>query len=468
MTTSTRPLSRIAEQPEQSATKRKLPSLLRRLASQTRLGRSNKAVSGSPLALAPSPRRSTESVAAVQTSSALQNDTSAPLSSDAVLECERSPSGSSPSDSGSIPSSLPEVPSVIVTECSSLASLSSAAPESLISIDSRHAKHCYRAADFTFQCTLGVGRFGRVHLACSEYNSRFYAIKVINKEKVVMAKEESRVCSEQDALQAVRHPFIVNLWGTFQDTANLYMVMEFVRGGELSTLLQRANRFPDTVAKFYAAEVALVLNYLHNKGIAHRDINLSNILLSHDGHIRVIDFGLTKTGIPETPKVSGNPNYQAPETIACECYSTSVDWYALGVLIFEMLSGSPPFHKADISPTVLYARIAQGPFSIKWPALHPSAKDLILKLMVREPSRRLGNHEHGKGDVFLHPWFAEVVWEKLLNREIPAPYLPQLADEGDTSAFQEVPEDDAAVAQYGKIVPDPYGERFPRFQYSDV
>ena len=115
-------------------------------------------------------------------------------------------------------------------------------------------------------------------------------------------------------------------------------------------------------------------------------------------------------------------------------YNKSVDWYALGVLIFEMLSGLPPFHEPDIAPVKLYEKIATGPSCIKWPAFHPNATDLILKLMERESSRRFGNMQHGAGDVFAHPWFAEVDWNKLIKREITAPYLPKISSEGDASA----------------------------------
>ncbi|KAI0657734.1 kinase-like protein [Cubamyces menziesii] len=302
----------------------------------------------------------------------------------------------------------------------------------------------------------------------SRHNSRFYAIKIMSKQKIVLAKEELRVCREQSVLQAVRHPFIVNLWAAFQDSDNLYMVMEFVRGGELGTLLRRSARFPEPVAKYYAAEIALALSYLHDKGIVHRDLNLTNIMLSHDGHIRLVDFGMAKTDTSAMPKSSKNLHYRAPEAIVSERYSTSVDWYALGVLIFEMLYGSPPFYEPNISPAVLHERIVQGTPPIKWPAFHLNAKDLIIKLMVRDPSRRLGNNQNGKGDVFVHRWFREVDWEKLVNKEIRPPYIPQFSDEGDTNAFAQFPGGDDAMDCCGKIGLDLYGERFPAFEYSEA
>ncbi|TFK87405.1 kinase-like protein [Polyporus arcularius HHB13444] len=332
-------------------------------------------------------------------------------------------------------------------------------------LQARRTKGSYRLSDFIIQRTLGTGSFGRVHLVRSKHNLRFYAIKVLNKDKIVRMKQESHTRNEQMMLQAVQHPFIINLWGAFQDTSNLYMVMDFVPGGELFTLLRRSNRFPDPVAKFYAAEVALALNYLHGKDIIYRDLKPENILLNFDGHIKIADFGFAKQCATTVWTLCGTPDYLAPEIISNERYNKSVDWYALGVLIFEMLSGLPPFHEPDLAPVKLYEKIATGPSCIKWPAFHPNATDLILKLMEREPSRRFGNMQHGAGDVFAHPWFAEVDWNKLLKREITAPYLPKISSEGDASAFERYPEDNAS-ARYGEITSDPYGERFPDFDYT--
>ncbi|EMD33218.1 hypothetical protein CERSUDRAFT_118264 [Gelatoporia subvermispora B] len=329
----------------------------------------------------------------------------------------------------------------------------------------RRSRGSYRLSDFIIQRTLGTGSFGRVHLVRSKHNLRFYAIKVLNKDKIVRMKQESHTRNEQNMLLSVQHPFIINMWGTFQDTANLYMVMDFVPGGELFTLLRRSNRFPDPVAKFYAAEVALALNYLHSLNIIYRDLKPENILLNFDGHIKIADFGFAKVCDTTVWTLCGTPDYLAPEIIGNARYNKSVDWYALGVLIFEMLSGFPPFHEPDATPVMLYERIVRGPSCIKWPAFQPQATDLILKFMERDPSKRYGNLKHGAGDVFAHPWFREVDWEKLRNREITAPYLPKINSDGDASAFERYPEDNAA-AQYGALTEDPYRDLFPDFEYT--
>ncbi|KAG6816589.1 cAMP-dependent protein kinase catalytic subunit [Tephrocybe sp. NHM501043] len=330
----------------------------------------------------------------------------------------------------------------------------------------KRPKGSYRLTDFIVQRTLGTGSFGRVHLVRSKHNLRFYAIKVLNKEKVVKLKQVEHTNNEQHMLEAVQHSFIINLWGSFQDATNLYMVMDFVPGGELFTLLRRSGRFPDPVAKFYAAEVALALNHLHGLDIIYRDLKPENILLNHDGHIKVADFGFAKLCTSTTWTLCGTPDYLAPEVVNQQRYNKSVDWYALGVLIYEMLSGLPPYHSSDPNPVSLYERIINGPSFIKWPvAFSNLATDLILKLMESDPSKRYGNLRHGAGDVFAHPWFREVDWDKLNARDITAPYLPKISGEGDASAFDQYPEDNVAQ-QYGQPGPDTFGSAFPDFEYA--
>ena len=219
---------------------------------------------------------------------------------------------------------------------------------------SRKTSSRYTLTDFNFIRTLGTGSFGRVHLVRSCHNTRFYAIKVLNKDRVVRMKQVEHTNSEREMLERVRHPFLVNLWGTFKDSKNLYMVMDFVSGGELFSLLRKSQvrllslalylcsqkslqRFPDPVAKFFAAEVALALDYLHSLDIIYRDLKPENILLAADGHVKVTDFGFAKYVPDITWTLCGTPDYLAPEVVQSKGYNKSVDWYALGVLIFEML-----------------------------------------------------------------------------------------------------------------------------------
>ncbi|KAJ7033362.1 kinase-like domain-containing protein [Mycena alexandri] len=331
----------------------------------------------------------------------------------------------------------------------------------------RRPRGVYRLSDFIIQRTLGTGSFGRVHLVRSKHNLRFYAIKVLNKDRVVKMKQVEHTNNEQRMLECVQHPFIINLWGYFQDTANLYMVMDFVPGGELFTLLRRSNRFPDPVAKFYAAEVGLALNHLHGLGIIYRDLKPENVLLNADGHIKVADFGFAKAVDTTTWTLCGTPDYLAPEVIGQQRYNKSVDWYALGILIYEMLFGLPPYHQTEQNHLVLYDRIQAGPSKVAFPpaAFSDGARDLIMKLMETDPSKRYGNMRHGAGDVFAHAWFREVDWERLEGREITAPYLPRIAGDGDASAFERYPEEGGAEG-YGVVTEDRNGGLFPDFEYT--
>ncbi|KAJ9121515.1 hypothetical protein QFC22_002133 [Naganishia vaughanmartiniae] len=290
----------------------------------------------------------------------------------------------------------------------------------------------YSLNDFQIERTLGTGSFGRVHLVRSRHNGRFYAVKVLNKEKVVRMKQVEHSNSERDMLVRVRHPFLVNLWGTFHDVNNLYMTMDFVAGGELFSLLRKSQRFPNSVAKFYAAEVALALDYLHSLDIIYRDLKPENLLLGADGHVKVTDFGFAKFVPDITWTLCGTPDYLAPEVVQSKGYNKSVDWYALGVLIFEMLAGYPPFFTEDGNPMKLYEKIIAG--KVRYPTyFDATAKELLKNLLVGDLSKRFGNLRSGAADIFNHPWFEEVDWEKLYRREIPAPYVPRIEGDGDAS-----------------------------------
>ncbi|CAE7232634.1 unnamed protein product [Rhizoctonia solani] len=319
----------------------------------------------------------------------------------------------------------------------------------------------YALKDFRILHTLGTGSFGRVHLACSRHNHRHYAVKVLNKSKVVQQKQVEHTNSERSVLATVRHPFIVNLWGTFQDVNNLFMVMDFVPGGELFTLLRKSRRFPSPVAKFYTAEVVLAIDYLHGHDIIYRDLKPENILLGADGHIKLTDFGFAKHVPDITWTLCGTPDYLAPEIVNQKSYNKSVDWYAVGILLYEMLAGAPPFFSEEPNPMRLYERIRAG--RIEYPRhFEPGAVDLMRGLLVTDLSLRLGNMQGGSKDVFNHLWFAEVPWERLANKEVQPPYVPQLGGDGDASQFERYNEED--TGQYGQMTGrDPHAALFTDF-----
>lgn len=190
----------------------------------------------------------------------------------------------------------------------------------------RETKGKYTLTDFTIQRTLGTGSFGRVHLVQSKHNQRFYAVKVLKKGQVVKMKQVEHTNDERRMLQKVKHPFLITLWGTFQDSKNLYMVMDFIEGGELFSLLRKSQRFPNPVAKFYAAEVTLALDYLHSYNIIYRDLKPENLLLDRHGHLKITDFGFAKEVPDITWTLCGTPDYLAPEVVSSKGYNKSVDW----------------------------------------------------------------------------------------------------------------------------------------------
>ncbi|KAG6323758.1 hypothetical protein E4U22_005345 [Claviceps purpurea] len=325
---------------------------------------------------------------------------------------------------------------------------------------SRVTKGKYSLADFEILRTLGTGSFGRVHLVQSKHNQRFYAIKVLKKAQVVKMKQVEHTNDERRMLSDVKHPFLITLWGTFQDWRSLYMVMDFVEGGELFSLLRKSGRFPNPVAKFYAAEATLALEYLHSKNIIYRDLKPENLLLDRHGHLKITDFGFAKRVPDKTWTLCGTPDYLAPEVVSNKGYNKSVDWWSLGILIYEMLCGYTPFWDSG-SPMRIYENILKG--RVKYPQyINADAQHLLERLITADLTKRLGNLYGGSQDVKNHPWFAEVTWDRLARKDIDAPYTPPIkAGTGDASQFDRYPED---PEQNGVIVGnDDHAHLFPDF-----
>ncbi|KAH0527934.1 hypothetical protein TsFJ059_002853 [Trichoderma semiorbis] len=324
----------------------------------------------------------------------------------------------------------------------------------------RVTKGKYSLGDFEILRTLGTGSFGRVHLVQSKHNQRFYAVKVLKKAQVVKMKQVEHTNDERRMLSDVKHPFLITLWGTFQDWKNLYMVMDFVEGGELFSLLRKSGRFPNPVAKFYAAEATLALEYLHSKNIIYRDLKPENLLLDRHGHLKITDFGFAKRVPDKTWTLCGTPDYLAPEVVSNKGYNKSVDWWSLGILIYEMLCGYTPFWDSG-SPMRIYENILKG--KVKYPAyINPDAQNLLERLITADLTKRLGNLFGGSQDVRNHPWFAEVTWDRLARKDIDAPYTPPVkAGAGDASQFDRYPEDPEKYGGPGGH--DEYGNLFTEF-----
>ena len=312
-------------------------------------------------------------------------------------------------------------------------------------------------SEFDMISTIGTGTFGRVYLARHTTTSKYYAMKVLKKVEVVRLKQVEHITSEKNILSVISHPFIVNLFGAAQDTKNLYMLLEYVIGGEVFTHLRRAGRFPPDVSRFYGAEIVLALEYLHSLDIIYRDLKPENLLLDNNGHIKITDFGFAKKVEDRTWTLCGTPEYLAPEIIQSKGHGKAVDWWALGILIYEMMAGYPPFFSDN--PFSIYEAILAG--KIAFPShFDSSAKDLIRNLLNADLTKRIGCLRNGPADVKKHKWFKSIDWDALLARQIPAPIVPVTTSPGDTSNFDQYEEEEPEDGDGGE---DPFAELFAGF-----
>jgi len=290
---------------------------------------------------------------------------------------------------------------------------------------------------------LGVGTFGKVRLVRDKASQRIFAMKIISKSKVMQYNQQEHIISEKNILAEVDHPFLIQLIATFKDTERLYMVLEYCPGGELFTLLQRHKRLKEEHCVFYAGSVMLAFEYLHEISVIYRDLKPENLLLDKQGYIKICDFGFAKRIKDRTWTLCGTPEYLAPEIIRSKGHGRGVDWWALGILIYEMAAGFPPFCGDSAMQT--YKLILEG--ALEFPrSMGHTTKDLVRRLLHPSVTKRLGCLRNASADVRLHRWFGDLDMQQLLRMKLPTPYTPTVRDAMDTSNFPHY--DEAPDAPY--------------------
>jgi len=315
---------------------------------------------------------------------------------------------------------------------------------------------------FVVSTTLGTGSFGRVRLCkykgslrYAEDKPEYFALKMLRKTRVVKMKQENHIKWEKKILTGIRHPFIVNLEAFFQDRYFLYLVLELVQGGEFFSLLRKTGVLQLPHAAFYASQIVLIFQFLHKNKIVYRDLKPENLLIGKDGYLKLTDFGFAKRldkNPPRTWTLCGTPEYIAPEILLNKGHSFSVDWWALGILLFEMFTGNPPF--VDENPMRIYQKILDA--KVTYPTdLPKKAQAFIAKLLTPNLSRRLGNLQGGAMDVMLDPFFNSVIWRQVLQKKVRAPYIPRVENDYDTQHFDEYAEDSDGEAEEA-LANDPF------------
>ncbi|KAJ0057538.1 hypothetical protein NL108_009296, partial [Boleophthalmus pectinirostris] len=302
--------------------------------------------------------------------------------------------------------------------------------------------------DFNIICTLGVGGFSRVELVQLKSDpNRSFALKVLKKRHILDTSQQGHILSERRIMIEAHSPFIIRLYRTFRDSKYLYMLLEVCLGGELWTLLRdrrvfSLGLFDDSTTRFYTGCVIEALAFLHSRGIIYRDLKPENIILDHRGYAKLADFGFAKkVGLgKKTWTFCGTPEYVAPEIILNKGHDSSADCWSLGILIYELLSGSPPFSGSD--PMKTYNIILRGIDMIEFPKkITKSAANLIKRLCRDNPSERLGNQKNGIKDIQKHKWFEGFNWEGLRQGTIDSPFTPSVEGPLDNSNFDYFPED---------------------------
>jgi serine/threonine protein kinase len=281
--------------------------------------------------------------------------------------------------------------------------------------------------------TIGVGSFSHVDLCFHHPSSTFCVLKIMPKERLIELNQRDHVSAEVNILRKLQHPNVVKIHGTFQDSVNVYICLEYLSGGEVFSHLRTLGCFDIDVTRFYASEILLFFESLHRQKIIYRDLKPENLVFSAEGHIKFIDFGFAKEIKDRTYTLCGTPEYLAPEIVRGEGASFASDWWAFGVLIYEFIVGSSPF--TDDDENAMYQRICRG--EVDYPEMDSITRDLIEGLLRVDPSKRLGCAAIGAREIKDHPWFHGIDWDKIYAQRYAPPLMPIVENDGDSSNFAD-------------------------------
>ncbi|KAI9014130.1 kinase-like domain-containing protein [Hyaloraphidium curvatum] len=291
------------------------------------------------------------------------------------------------------------------------------------------------SSEFELLKVVGKGSFGKVLQVRKKDTNRIYAMKILHKKDIIERQEIAHTLSERNVLIQATSPFLVGLKFSFQTSAKLYLVLDYMNGGELFYHLQKETAFSEERAKFYTAELVLALDHLHKYNVVYRDLKPENILLDSNGHVALTDFGLCKENVAyddTTNTFCGTAEYLAPEVLTGKGYGKSVDWWSLGILFYEMTTGLPPFYSENVN--VMYKKILHNQLTFP-PGFSEAAQSLVRGLLTRDPRRRLGGGPNDAADIKRHPYFADLDWVKLQRKQLRPPFKPKVTSETDTSNF---------------------------------
>ncbi|XP_077995171.1 ribosomal protein S6 kinase beta-1-like [Glandiceps talaboti] len=294
-------------------------------------------------------------------------------------------------------------------------------------------------SDFELLKVLGKGGYGKVfqvRKVSGSDSSKIFAMKVLKKASIVRnAKDTAHTKAERNILEAVKHPFIVDLLYAFQTGGKLYLILEYLSGGELFMHLEREGIFLEDVACFYLSEIVLALEHLHTQGIIYRDLKPENIMLDAQGHVVLTDFGLCKESVEDgtmTHTFCGTIEYMAPEILTRSGHGKAVDWWSLGALMYDMLTGAPPFTAENRKKTI--DKILKGKLNLP-PYLTNEARELIRRLLKRHPNSRLGGGMDDARPIKRHSFFRNVNWKDTIDRKVEPPIKPAINGDEDVSQF---------------------------------